>query len=169
MFIPLLYLFTYLFIQYTHTHHKPCTKVDMSLCAATVVKWLLPVVSLLPLGLSQRTIAHCYHFKPTGQQKSHYFIHSITIFGGKTKDCTRSGSFQHKMHHRCRAQSLNLSFGAFVLPDVNFQAHHRNFRRTAENFRSTAVGSIYFKTKSKKLNSATFICHLQFVTFTSVL
>ena len=70
-----------------------------------------------------------------------------------------------------RAQSLNLSLGALVLPDVNFQAHCRSFRRTAENFRSTAynVGSIYFKRKSKKLNSATFICHLQFLTFTSVL
>ena len=59
---------------------------------------------------------------------------------------------------RCRAQSLNLSLGALVLPDINFSAHCRNFRRTAENFRSTAynVGSIYFKRKSKKLNSATF-------------
>ena len=58
-----------------------------------------------------------------------------------------------------------------MLPDVNFYVHCRNFRRTAENLRSTAynVGSVYFKRKSKKLNSATFICHLQFVTFTSVL
>ena len=58
-----------------------------------------------------------------------------------------------------------------MLPDVNFYAHCRNFRRTAENLRSTAynVGSVYFKRKSKKLNSATFIGHLQFVTFTSVL
>ena len=69
------------------------------------------------------------------------------------------------------AWSLNLSLGALVLPDVNFYAHCRNFRRTAENLRSTAynVGSVYFKRKSKKLNSATFIGHLQFVTFTSVL
>ena len=47
-----------------------------------------------------------------------------------------------------------------------------NFRRTAENFSLSTgynVGSIYFKRKSKKLNSAMFICHLQFVTFTSVL
>ena len=45
-----------------------------------------------------------------------------------------------------------------MLPGVNFEAHCRNFRRTAENLRSTDcnVGSIYFKRKSKKLNSATF-------------
>ena len=50
-----------------------------------------------------------------------------------------------------------------MLPDVNF-------RHTAEDFRSTAsnVGSMYFKKKGKKLNSATFVCHLQCVSFISV-
>ena len=32
-----------------------------------------------------------------------------------------------------RAQSLILSLGALALPDVNFYAHCRNFRRTSEN------------------------------------
>ena len=70
-----------------------------------------------------------------------------------------------------QVSKFKFEFGSLMLPDVNFEAHCRNFRCTAGNFRSTAynVGSIYFKRKSKKLNSATFICHLQFVTFTSVL
>ena len=58
-----------------------------------------------------------------------------------------------------------------MLPDVKFKAHCRKFRRTAEDFRSTAynVGSICFqKEKRKKCNSATFTCHLQFFTFISV-
>ena len=50
------------------------------------------------------------------------------------------------------------------------------FRCTAEilggqlKIRSTVynIGSIFFKRKSKKLNSATFIFHIQFVTFISV-
>ena len=44
-----------------------------------------------------------------------------------------------------------------------------NFRCTAENFRSTAynIGSIYFKRRSKKLNSATFICYLQLLLYFS--
>ena len=47
-----------------------------------------------------------------------------------------------------RAQSLNLSLGALVLPDVNFYAHCRNFRRTAENFKSTAYNCERFEPRS---------------------
>ena len=53
-----------------------------------------------------------------------------------------------------RAQSLNLSLGALVLPDVNFQAYCQNFRRTAENLRGTAdndLGAFISKEKVKTL------------------
>ena len=100
---------------------------------------------------------------PTPQSVSQLFNHSFcqSVRHPTTQSVSQS----------VRSQSLNLSLGALMLPDVNFSMHCRNFRCTAGNFRSTAynVGSIYFKRKSKKLNSATFICHLQFVTFTSVL
>ena len=93
-----------------------------------------------------------------------FILFNLTLF------CVRYPTAQ-SVSQSVRCQSLNLSLGALMLPDVHFSVHCRIFRCTAGNFMSTAynVGSIYFKRKSKKLNSATFICHLQFVTFTSVL
>ena len=46
-------------------------------------------------------------------------------------------------------------------PNVNFKVYCQNLICTAENVKSTTynVGSIYFKRKSKKLNSGIFICH----------
>ena len=57
-------------------------------------------------------------------------------------------SFQYcqNLTSQCRAQSLNLSLGALVLPNVNFSVYCQNFGCTAENFRS-----IYFKRKGKSL------------------
>ena len=63
-----------------------------------------------PIGL------FCYmFFGPEGAQRSIAFlaflfvltnknvalIHSVTIYQKKTKDCSPSGSFQHKLQDRC--------------------------------------------------------------------
>ena len=45
---------------------------------------------------------HSYHFVLTDQWKHCIdLLNSVTIFEQKTKDCARSGSFQHKLQRRC--------------------------------------------------------------------
>ena len=59
-----------------------------------------------------------------------------------------------------QGSKFKFEFGTTCATRCKFlRVYCQNFRRTAENFRSTAynVGSIYFKRKSKKLNSAMFI------------
>ena len=76
---------------------------------------------------------------------------------------------QNFLGFRIPLQGLKLKFEfgleALVLLDVNFWAHCRNFRRTAEEFKSTAynVGSIYFKRKSKKVLSVKTVLRLNVI------
>ena len=53
---------------------------------------------------AQRSIRQVYHFEVTEQtDRNIELIYSFTISEQKTKDCARSGSFEHKRHsqHRC--------------------------------------------------------------------
>lgn len=55
--------------------------------------------------------------------------------------------------YQSRAQSLNLSLGALVLPDGNFYAHCQNFRQTAESCRAQFIilGASFSKEKVNNL------------------
>ena len=62
-------------------------------------------------------------------------------------------TIEREFWYQSRAQSLNLSLGALVLPDVNFYAHCQNFRQTAESCRAQFIilGASFSKEKVNNL------------------
>lgn len=62
-------------------------------------------------------------------------------------------TIRREFWYQSRAQSLNLSLGALVLPDGNFYAHCQNFRQTAESCRAQFIilGASFSKEKVNNL------------------